>query len=52
MPSDMTGWVIFGVAVLLIMFGAYMVLSGKGRGAMEYVQNMFKFGYSFILGVL
>ena len=52
LPSDMSGWIIFGVVVLVIMFGAYMVLNGKADGAMRYVQNIFKFGYSFILGVL
>ena len=44
MEIEMAGWWILAIAVLVIMFGAYLILSGKLSGALEYVKNLLRFG--------
>lgn len=41
---EMLAWWIIALAVLVIMFLAYMILRGRGIGAIEYIQNLFRFG--------
>ena len=38
------GWWIIGVAVLIIMVIGYIYLKGKGSSALDFIQNLFKFG--------
>lgn len=40
---DMIGWWIIGLAVLVLFVIGYIILSGKGSGAMEFINNLFKF---------
>ena len=44
MESEMIGWWIIGVGVLIVMIVAYMILKGKGINAIEYIKNLFRFG--------
>ncbi len=44
METEMLGWWIFALAVLVIMIGGYIILKGKGINAIEYIKNMFRFG--------
>ena len=44
MESEMIGWWIIGVGVLIAMIVAYMILKGKGINAIEYIKNLFRFG--------
>lgn len=41
---DMTGWIIIGVIVLVILAAAAIILSGKGSGFIETIKNLFRFG--------
>jgi hypothetical protein len=43
METEMLGWWIIALAVLAIMFIGYMIFSGKGIDAIEYLKNMFRF---------
>jgi len=43
MESEISGWLI-ALAILVIMFGAYMILKGKGTGAIDFLKNLFRFG--------
>jgi len=36
-------WLI-GVGVLILMFVAYFILTGKGNGIIDYIKNIFRFG--------
>lgn len=36
-------WLI-GVGVLVLMFVAYFILTGKGNGIIDYIKNIFRFG--------
>ncbi|MEM4259172.1 MAG: hypothetical protein QXS38_00195 [Candidatus Pacearchaeota archaeon] len=36
-------WII-GVAVLVLIIIIFMILSGKGQGAITYIKNIFRFG--------
>jgi len=36
-------WII-GVAVLVSVIILYVILSGKGTGAIEYIKNLMRFG--------
>jgi len=40
---DTLGWWIIAIAVLLIAIVAYILLSGKGTGMLEYIKNLFRF---------
>lgn len=42
--SEMLGWWILAIAVLAIMIVGYMILQGKGIGAIDFIKNMFRFG--------
>ncbi len=44
MELEMAAWWILAGAVLVIMFGAYLIVSGKLTGALEYVKNLLRFG--------
>ena len=44
METEMLGWWIIAIAVLVIMIIGYMILKGKGISAIEYIKNMFRFG--------
>ena len=41
---EMLGWWILAISVLVIMFGAYLIFSGKLTNALEYVKNILRFG--------
>jgi len=36
-------WLI-GVGVLILMFVAYFILTGKGNSIVDYIKNFFRFG--------
>ncbi len=40
---DMLGWWLIAIVVLVILIFAIMMLRGKGVGAIEYIQNLFRF---------
>lgn len=41
--DELIPWII-GLAVLLLMFVLYIILTGKGNDAVEYIKNIFRFG--------
>ena len=44
METEMLGWWILAIAVLVIVVVAFLVLKGKGVGAIDYIKNLFRFG--------
>lgn len=43
MWDNLVPWII-GIFVLIVIVGIYMVASGKGLGAIEYLKNLLRFG--------
>ena len=43
MAIKMVGWWWMALAVLVIMFGGYLIISGKLTDALEYVKNILRF---------
>ena len=43
MESEMLGWWIFGLAVLVIIVLTIMVMKGKGDSALDFIKNLFRF---------
>jgi len=41
---QMLAWWIIAIVVLVIMIVAYLIISGKGSAAIEYIKNLFSFG--------
>lgn len=41
--TEMLGWWIIGIAVLVILVIGLFILSGKGSNAIEYIKSMFRF---------
>lgn len=41
---DQLAWWIIGVAVLVVVLFGLVILKGKGVGAMQYLNNIFRFG--------
>jgi len=39
----MIPWII-GIAALILIIGVYLILSGKGQGAIEYFKTLVRFG--------
>ena len=44
MEIELIGWWVIALAVLVIMLLGYMILKGKGVGAIEFLKNMIRFG--------
>ncbi|MEK6906193.1 MAG: hypothetical protein AABW81_01075 [Nanoarchaeota archaeon] len=44
METEMIGWWVIALAVLVIMLIGFMILKGKGIGAIDYIKNLFRFG--------
>jgi len=44
MEMEILGWWIIALVVLAIMLIGFMILKGKGIGAIEFIKNMFRFG--------
>lgn len=42
MESEMLGYVAIALVVLVIMFVGYLILKGKGEGALDFLQNLFR----------
>jgi len=42
--TEMLGWWIIAIVVLVIMIAGYIILKGKGIDAIEYIKNLFRFG--------
>lgn len=42
--SEIIVWWVIGIAVFLFMVIGYFVLKGKGLGAIDYIENLFRFG--------
>lgn len=42
--GDVLGWWILALAVLVLMFIMYMILSDKGIGAIEYLKRIIRNG--------
>lgn len=40
---DMLGWILIGLAVLVIAVIGILILTGKGSAALEYIKNLFRF---------
>lgn len=43
MEMEILGWWIIALVVLAIMIAGFMILKGKGIGAIEFIKNMFRF---------
>ncbi len=41
--SEMLGWWILGIAVLVILVIGIFILKGKGTSAIGYIKSMFRF---------
>lgn len=41
--QDHLGWIIFFVIVLIIVLFALMLFTDKGKSAMDYIRNLFRF---------
>jgi len=37
-------YILLAVAILVLMVVGYMILTGKGQAALDFIQNLFKFG--------
>lgn len=37
-------YIILAVAILVLMVIGYMILTGKGQAAIDFIQNLFRFG--------
>jgi len=44
METEMLGWWILAIAVLVIMAGGLIILKSKGINALDYIKNLFIFG--------
>lgn len=44
MEKDTLGWLIFFVIVLIIVLLAMMIFTDKGKSAIDYIRNLFRFG--------
>jgi len=42
MGMEVLGWWILAIAVLIIMIIGFIVLKGKGTGAIEFLKNLFR----------
>lgn len=42
--TEMLGWWIIGIAVLVILVIGLFILKGKGTNAIDYIKSMFRFG--------
>ncbi len=40
---EMLGWWLIGLAVLVVVVIGYMILSGKGASAIQYIKNLIRF---------
>ena len=43
MEIEMLAWLLIGVLVLVVVVVGYLLLKGKGVGAIEYIKNLFRF---------
>ena len=43
METEMLGWIILGVIVLILVVIGIIILTGKGTGAIAYIKNLFRF---------
>ncbi|MFQ5531715.1 MAG: hypothetical protein ACE5ES_03815 [Candidatus Nanoarchaeia archaeon] len=41
--DELGGWII-AIVVLVVMLLGFLIISGKLNGALEYIQNLFRFG--------
>ena len=41
---DFMGWLIIGISVLVVMLIGIFILKDKGMGAIDYLNNLFRFG--------
>jgi len=41
---EMLGWWIIALVVLAVMVIGFLILSGKGSSAIQYIKNLFRFG--------
>ena len=39
--QDYLGWVVIGIAVLVLALTAYGIITGKAIGALEFIKNLF-----------
>jgi len=44
MEMEMIGWWALALAAGALMFAGYSIVTGKGSSAIEFIQNMFRFG--------
>ena len=44
MGQEVLGYWILGIVLMAILLVGYMILRGKGMGALEFIKNMFRFG--------
>jgi len=44
MELEVLGWWILGIATLIAVVIGFIVLRGKGGGALEFIKNIFRFG--------
>ncbi|MBT3405489.1 hypothetical protein HN832_00700 [archaeon] len=42
MESEMVGWSIIAIVVLVIILVGFFVLKGKGEGALDFLKNLFR----------
>jgi len=41
---EMLGWWLLGLAVLVVVIIAIMIMRGKGQNALDFIKNLFRFG--------
>ncbi|MBU0907274.1 MAG: hypothetical protein KKD18_06150 [Nanoarchaeota archaeon] len=41
--QEMLGWILIGLAVLVILVVAVVILQGKGSSYIEYIKQLFRF---------
>ena len=41
--QDYMGWVILGVATIILGFAVYSIVTGKAQSSLEYAKNLFLF---------
>lgn len=41
---DVLGWILIGVAVLVIMVIGYLIMRSQGGSAINFIKNLFGFG--------
>lgn len=44
MELEALGWWIIGIVVLVVLIIGFVILRGKGIGAIDFLKNLFRYG--------